>query len=667
MRKAFISIVVLLFFGNGMLLMAQVQRTVLLEVATSANCGPCSALNPLVYDVLTRNYGRMVSIWYHVWIPLPTDPMYLAGKQEIEERARHYYDIQAVPTYLLDGKETSAHGMEDSVNERLQVESPVELYVKARLVDDSLKTRIRLIVVSPFDQRELRLRAVITENMIEYPVPPGMNGEKEFPHVFRKFFGSPAGIAINDLIPGDTLDFFFAEKVDSLWNKDQLAVVAFLQSDVTREVIQAATDLTFHSLRAVESNHQILKQNHTGSWDYVIKNLGADSLFIRVQARNVEIVDTWEYAFVFNGKTGRSVIFPVAPADSVTFQLQIRTDSCPGYAKITIEAVNAGYHSHFTARSDFWGILPGGEVLLIETDNTKESNAIYVRAFEKHQVTYTVFPQDVVKQADLTPFRAIFWNMGWTSSPTLTNSDAHCLIRYLESGGNLFISGQDFGRDMFEGNQPDTGKILYTSYLDAQYVKDNANLSVIEGVSGNVISDGLLFELSSSYQQSPDVIASYSGKSVPILKYRMSGETAGLMYNAETYKAVYLAFGVEQIDGMEIQDLLLQRVLQWFGVITGVEEGTSVLSDSPLLQVYPNPFNAETNFCYTVPTELAGREITLFVYDSRGKEVWRYIQKVNRPGVYFTHFDAASLSSGIYFCRFLAGSVSISKKMILLK
>jgi hypothetical protein len=83
-----------------------------------------------------------------------------------------------------------------------------------------------------------------------------------------------------------------------------------------------------------------------------------------------------------------------------------------------------------------------------------------------------------------------------------------------------------------------------------------------------------------------------------------------------------------------------------------------------LSQNYPNPFNPET----TIRFSIARREdVQLEVFDVLGRKVATLVNEQLAPGSYVARFNAATLSSGIYFYRLRAGTFSQSKKMMLIK
>ncbi len=91
---------------------------------------------------------------------------------------------------------------------------------------------------------------------------------------------------------------------------------------------------------------------------------------------------------------------------------------------------------------------------------------------------------------------------------------------------------------------------------------------------------------------------------------------------------------------------------------------TNPIGGYALRQNFPNPFNPSTNFSFGLAS---GCFVTLRIFDAVGKEVTTLVSEELPAGNYTRQWNAAGLSSGIYFCRLQAGSFMETKKSVLLR
>lgn len=98
---------------------------------------------------------------------------------------------------------------------------------------------------------------------------------------------------------------------------------------------------------------------------------------------------------------------------------------------------------------------------------------------------------------------------------------------------------------------------------------------------------------------------------------------------------------------------------------------TGINDDIPLVplafdlsQNYPNPFNPSTTIQFTIPTEGI---VTLKIFNVLGQVVATVLHEKLNAGKHTVNFDAARLSSGIYFYQINSGKFIETKKMTLLK
>ena len=94
-----------------------------------------------------------------------------------------------------------------------------------------------------------------------------------------------------------------------------------------------------------------------------------------------------------------------------------------------------------------------------------------------------------------------------------------------------------------------------------------------------------------------------------------------------------------------------------------IEDENTLPNNFTLYQNYPNPFNPVTIIKYSIAkTGL----VDLRVYDNLGREVKTLVNQELTAGNYEVEFSADKLASGIYYYRLISGSLSESRKMILL-
>lgn len=112
------------------------------------------------------------------------------------------------------------------------------------------------------------------------------------------------------------------------------------------------------------------------------------------------------------------------------------------------------------------------------------------------------------------------------------------------------------------------------------------------------------------------------------------------------------------------------NIYRLLGVPTGINDDHPALPAAVQLeQNYPNPFNPSTSIRYALNAQT---DVNLTVFNVLGQSVTVLIDGVRPAGVYEIEWDGRNrdglpVASGVYFYRMVAGDVSVSRKMILLK
>ncbi len=102
----------------------------------------------------------------------------------------------------------------------------------------------------------------------------------------------------------------------------------------------------------------------------------------------------------------------------------------------------------------------------------------------------------------------------------------------------------------------------------------------------------------------------------------------------------------------------------WDVVLNVDDHRPSLASSFALAQNYPNPFNPSTSISFTIPKT---SHVTLSIYNLLGQQVARLVDGEKMPGEYSVEWNAANMSSGVYFYKMTAGIFTGTKKMVVMK
>ncbi len=248
------------------------RRVVLAEVFTGAGCPPCAGAD-LAYDGAMERYthSELAVLMYHMHIPRP-DPM----TNPYTTKRAEFYAIRGVPTAAVDGEAKVGGGsadaapkiyadtVEPAIEKRLKTAPGAKVDLKVNKQGGIITAAVS-VGKTPANAK-LRLHVVLAEEKIRYS---GENGVRFHPMVVRNIamgdkdaqgFALAAGKSFKTSYTFDiqkTVDeakahlddfevnntrfgkFQFMSKKHEI-NGDTLYVVAFVQNEDTKEVLQAA-------------------------------------------------------------------------------------------------------------------------------------------------------------------------------------------------------------------------------------------------------------------------------------------------------------------------------------------------------------------------------------------------------------------------------------------
>ncbi|MCJ7812653.1 S8 family serine peptidase, partial [bacterium] len=177
------------------------------------------------------------------------------------------------------------------------------------------------------------------------------------------------------------------------------------------------------------------------------------------------------------------------------FILQINSLALPHRIQGTIELTADSYDQTYDL---LFSISPS--VLLVD-DEELDGEKYYFSVLDSLGISFDYWDRNINSTpSNLSSYSTVIWFCEWTF-PTLDDSDRTVIQRYLDGGGNLFLSGQDIGWDLCDpasttySSSGGASGYFYQAYLHAMYRLDDSEYSSVEGVDGDPIGDGLRFTI----------------------------------------------------------------------------------------------------------------------------------------------------------------------------
>ncbi len=206
---------------------SQTDRVVLAEFFTGAGCVPCIPFDYSFETDLEDYTRRELAVLVYHWHAPTMDPL---GNCSTDARVK-YYGINSAPNVFLDGKKF--------VTQDDDLRSKTEAGSTAERVHAALNSKINADLKTP-PQGKIKLDAKqvgvnIEASVIEGRVDP-LSGAARFSFASQiiEFVARVGAEVANDT----GIDFSFKEEKNVI-NPDNLSVVAFLQDDKSKEILQS--------------------------------------------------------------------------------------------------------------------------------------------------------------------------------------------------------------------------------------------------------------------------------------------------------------------------------------------------------------------------------------------------------------------------------------------
>jgi immune inhibitor A len=310
-------------------------------------------------------------------------------------------------------------------------------------------------------------------------------------------------------------------------------------------------------------------------------------------------------------------------------------------------------------------------LLLVDDDGGGQIDTFYANALRAINQPYVHW--DIASQgsplSQLSQFPYVIWFTGDSRTYDLSTSIVTGLISYLNTGGKLFITSQDFVQSLATRNSAQDS-ILLKEYLKVGYLQLSSSY-IVDGQVGTPFVGSRYVTTGTGgagNQISQDALVTKPGGTT-FLVYYTGSHPAAVGASTGNYKAITVGFGIEGINNTHPQsrtrEEFLDTVLSYLGLASSIDDNRLQLPENMMLaQNYPNPFNVSTAINYTI--KFPGL-VRLDIYDVLGRLVATPVNAEQAAGHYQIIWNADKLGSGVYFYKLQAENKVESRRMLLLK
>lgn len=242
------------------------SRVAVVELFTGAQCPPCVSAD-IAFDACVKAFKPTDAVFlqYHLHIPGPDA---LTNPAAIDRQKYYGEAVGGTPSAFLNGGETEPLGgfkpngeeryktLRDAVAKAVEAEETAKLTLDVKRDGDKVSIEAKAADVAKPGEK-VKLRVVLVEDVTKYV---GRNGQRLHHHVVRDFPGGTDGLAVKEKTATQKVTVSLAEVKEKLTKyldeftirgqkpfadeakpveMKKLKVVAFLQDDDSKEILQA--------------------------------------------------------------------------------------------------------------------------------------------------------------------------------------------------------------------------------------------------------------------------------------------------------------------------------------------------------------------------------------------------------------------------------------------
>jgi len=247
------------------------------------------------------------------------------------------------------------------------------------------------------------------------------------------------------------------------------------------------------------------------------------------------------------------------------------------------------------ARSSLLTTETPAPILLVDDDRWYDQEAHYQAALEANGLAYddwdvngAGWPYNSPPLEILQRYPIVVWFTGYDWAHTLNPEEEAGLATYLEGGGRLFLSSQDYLYD--------SGFTSFaTDYLGVLAYSEDLTTTVATGVANNLVGTGLgPYDLDYPFENWSDALTPTLSTEAAFLGEH--GAPIGLAHAVPPYRTVFFSYPFEALDSGAAEKVM-ERVVGWLSWL-----GTSTLAADRAIAAEGDSLN------YTITLRNDGRD-----------------------------------------------------------
>jgi hypothetical protein len=593
---------------------AQFQRLVVVEEFTSSTCPPCAPATPIV-NRYTELEDGVISVRYHMNFPNGGgDPLYLSV---CDQRMFTYYGNNSIPYARINGVDAHNPGptgeadFAASIDRFKGLTSPIQITIDHDQSDLN-DTKFKVTVLSNEALNNATLHVFVVNRQIEMPnlsllLQNRHNGETEFRDVIMHMLPDANGTAISLEAEGtQEFNFDYSRGTDAeAWPEGQTYITAFIQSNLSREVLQAGT--TFKGdikpdFVLTGDRYTIVPNLDQFTREFTVTNTSDRTETFELAIDNADLLPEGWSAIM-----DKSEVTLDAGASANT-TVTVNTGGSAAFGAISVRAKGEPRYDGFITQAN--ASDPAGGL----TANTKYMHYYGFNDFQGDQAQSFASLQNYGSETALVPFNtdvlmafpvenydvAIYsLRATFASSAVSTVVTNHALGMYRAGKSVFFTSGISGLRALTNNGDADP---TFFSEIFGLTTNDYVNLInhvvnntiqplQITGFAGDPIADGIDVAANTTVQNfifASDIFNIADGGDVKKVFYLNNNQVnvGGIRTStSEGAKIAYYTFGLEAIGDATQRGNIIRKTMDWL---------TSAGGDAPVISSNVNALNFES-------------------------------------------------------------------------